>query len=273
MRKGTFSISEQTQIDYAIKSIIDEEKKIGNLFLFKDLSTYSKNKLPKNFWSRVASYIPFRSVESVYDHTRRRLSIVNYKGRWTENDLLKLKILIEKYGKQWKIIGKNLNRLPSACYDKWRDALKNYEFRNKGKWTQEEKFKLIQLVTIQSKHKKLNHIYFRKIEWTRISERLKTRSYLQCRNEWNRFFIYGCKNKLSSNDIFKFIDSIFAFKIKDISEINWNSILKGVPGHKLYNKWRYLSKKFLISLKDINYPVSFKTLTNIIRLNLTNQLI
>jgi len=216
----------------------------------KILSLARKN-LPKNFWRRVAVHIPLRSVESIYDHARRRLASTNYQGKWSSEDLSKLKDLVEIYGKKWTKIGSNLNRLPGACYDKWRDALKNGEKRKKGKWTQQERCKLLQLVTRQTGH---NNIQIKRIEkkirWTVIAEKISTRSYLQCRNEWARFFSPGSKIKLDLFDCFKLLEAISKLEVADETEVKWGELLEGVPAHKTYNKWRSLCNKYLKPSKD-----------------------
>ena len=67
---------------------------------------------------------------------------------------------------------------------------------------------------------------------------------MQCRNEWTRFFSPGSKLKLTIEDSFSLLKTIASSKFSDETEIKWNNILKGIPSHKTYNKWRSLCKKF-----------------------------
>jgi len=211
-------------------------------------------------------HVPLRSVESVYDHVRRRLSTKNYKGKWSSDDIIKLNELIKIHGKSWTKIGNILNRLPGACYDKWRDALKNGEKRKKGKWNQEERCKLVQFIIFQTNHEVIHGIGVEKlIKWTNLAEKIGTRSYLQCRNEWARFFSPGSKLKLTVSDSFNLLKSISSSKISDETEIKWNDILIGIPSHKTYNKWRSLCKKF--TRKNFNengVPISFDKVVQLI---------
>lgn len=270
LKKGPFSRSEQKLVDTALRKVLEQEGLSFDHLGPRKILSMSRNKLPKNFWGRVTEYIPARSVESVYDHTRRRLSSQNYKGKWSPEDTFRLKELVLMHGKQWTKIGFFLNRLPGACYDKWRDALKIGEKRKKGRWTQEERCKLLQLVTIQKGHEMIRTFQNDKlIKWTDIAEKIGTRSYLQCRNEWTRFFSPGSKAQITLSDTIFFIDKIVSLNVSDESEIKWGSLLKGVPAHKIYNKWRSLCKKHFDSKNmNTNAIYSFKDFVSFIKENL-----
>lgn len=269
-KKGPFSRSEQILIDKALTKILEEEGISYNNFDGRKTLSFERKNLPKNFWKRVALLIPSRTVESIYDHVRRRLSSKNYQGKWTQEEIFKLKNLIDLYGKKWTKIGSSLNRLPGACYDKWRDALKNGDQRKKGKWTQEERCKLIQLVTIQINHEFIQEFNTNKtIRWTIVAEKLGSRSYLQCRNEWARFFSPGSNIKLTTCDSYKLVQSIFSSDITDETEIKWGQLIQGVPAHKTYNKWRSLCRKFLKEKKNCEIDMCFKTAVFIIKNNIS----
>jgi hypothetical protein len=266
-KKGPFSKAEQNLVDEALSHVLQEEGINFNFSNSEKILSLSRQELPKNFWARVAQYLPSRRIESIYDHTRRRLSLKNYKGKWTNEDLENLKKLVDCYGCQWTKIGSTLNRLPGACYDKWRDALKSGEKRNKGKWYQEEKCKLIQLITRQIGHdSSQEEKEVETIQWTIVAEKIRTRSYLQCRNEWARFFTPGSIIKLTLSDSLRLIESIFLLQVIDETEIKWGCLLKGVPAHKTYNKWRSLCKKFLpIKKRKGDFQISFKAAIFFIR--------
>lgn len=273
-KKGPFSRSETILVESALKFVLKEEGIFFNMENGSQIFSLERKKLPKNFWGKVAIHIPSRSVESVYDHARRRLSTKNYKGKWSHSDLIKLNDLVRLYGKSWTKIGGILNRLPGACYDKWRDALKPGVKRKKGKWNQEERCKLIQLVTFQSNHEMIQECEIERIvKWTVLANKLGTRSYLQCRNEWARFFIPGSKLKLTKIDSINLLKAISSWKISDETEIKWNKILKGIPSHKTYNKWRSLCKKFIRkNFNENGISVSFNKAVQIIaeKLSLLN---
>jgi hypothetical protein len=274
-KKGPFTKSEQILVDKALNKVLEEEGIPYNNSEGKKILSFTRKELPRNFWKRVAILVPSRTVESIYDHARRRLSSKNYHGKWSEEEILKLKKLIEIYGQKWTKIGSSLNRLPGACYDKWRDALKNEEQRKKGKWNQEERCKLIQLVTIQIGHEFIHEFNTDKIiKWTVVADKLGSRSYLQCRNEWARFFSPGSNVKLNLSDSYKLIQSIFLSQVTDETEIKWGQLIHGVPAHKTYNKWRSLCRKFLREKnKKKESSTSFKNAVFIIKSCLSEMLI
>ena len=271
-KKGPFSRSETLLVESALKFVLKEEGIFFKIENGKKTFSLERKKLPKNFWGKVALHIPSRSVESVYDHARRRLSTKNYKGKWSSDDLFRLNELVKIYGRSWTKIGSILNRLPGACYDKWRDALKNGDKRKKGKWNQEERCKLIQLITFQTNHETIQEQGVeKKIKWTVLADKIGTRRYLQCRNEWSRFFSPGSKFKLTISDSINLLKSISSNQITDESEIKWNNILKGIPSHKTYNKWRSLCKKFIRkNFNENGIPLSLNKAVQIIseKLNL-----
>jgi len=254
--------------------VLQEEGILYEIGEIRRLISLARKDLPKNFWKRVAIHIPLRSVESVYDHARRRLSSKNYKGKWSPEDIFKLKKLVSIYGRQWTKIGANLNRLPGACYDKWRDALKSGEKRKKGKWVQQERCKLLQLIIRQTGHDTIQEQGVEKmIRWTVVAEKIGTRSYLQCRNEWARFFSPGSKVKLNFFDCLKLLEAISLLEVADETEIKWGELLEGVPAHKTYNKWRSLCRKFLKNHGEkFNLKISFKNAVFVIKERLPNFL-
>ena len=265
-KKGPFSRSETLLVESALKFVLKEEGIFFKIENGKKTFSLERKRLPKNFWGKVALHIPSRSVESIYDHARRRLSTKNYKGKWSSDDLLMLNELVKIYGRCWTKIGNILNRLPGACYDKWRDALKNGDKRKKGRWNQEERCKLIQLITFQTNHETIQeHGVEKKTKWTLLADKIGTRSYLQCRNEWSRFFSPGSKLKLTFADSLNLLKSISSPQITDESEIKWDNILIGIPSHKTYNKWRSLCKKFIRkNFNENGIPLSFNKAVQII---------
>lgn len=273
-KKGPFSRLEKNMVDEALKDVLQEEGYIFTKEQIVNFLSREKPQLPRHFWRRVAHRIPSRRVESIYDHTRRRLSTKNYRGKWMDDEVIHLKIMVQIYGFQWSKIASSLNRLPGACYDKWRDALKSGEERKKGKWSQEEKCKLIQLVTLEIGYEitqKKNT--FNPIKWTIVAEKIGTRSYLQCRNEWARFFCPGSTLKLTLQNSLDLIETMLHLEISDETEIKWGNLLNGVPGHKTYNKWRSLCRKYLEKDgKKNNYGLSFKLSVFHIRNILTSLL-
>jgi nitrogenase subunit NifH len=60
-------------------------------------------------------------------------------------------------------------------------------------------------------------------------------------------------------------------QITDETEIKWNKILKGIPSHKTYNRWRSLCKKFIRkNFSENGIPLPFDKAVQIIMEKLTN---
>ncbi|KAK9464663.1 hypothetical protein V1512DRAFT_267869 [Lipomyces arxii] len=135
-----------------------------------------------NFWDAVASALPLRTRASVYKHVRRRYHPYEQRGKWTSQEDEGLRQLVEQHGAQWKIIGRQIGRMPEDCRDRWRNYVKCGTSRGQNKWSVEEERKLVEIV---------NRIRFSEpgadINWTVVSERMGgIRSRIQCRYKWKK---------------------------------------------------------------------------------------
>lgn len=74
----------------------------------------------EKFFKLLSSVLPNRSPESCYKFVLRNFNSLNHQGNWTEEEVDKLKSLIEKYGRKWTLIGKELGRTSDNVYDKFR---------------------------------------------------------------------------------------------------------------------------------------------------------
>ena len=50
----------------------------------------------------------------------REYNQMNHKGPWTQEEVDQLLALVDKFGRKWKMIGKQLNRTSDNVYDKYR---------------------------------------------------------------------------------------------------------------------------------------------------------
>jgi hypothetical protein len=57
---------------------------------------------------------------SCYKFVTRNYNSLNHQGDWSLEEVDKLKSLVEKYGRQWTRIGKELGRTSDNVYDKYR---------------------------------------------------------------------------------------------------------------------------------------------------------
>ncbi len=108
-------------------------------------------------FSLLSTALPNRSPESCYKYLKRNFNSLNRKGKWTEEEVDKLKSLVEKYGRKWTMISKELKRSSDNCYDKFRElGDENLEERIKGIWKFAEVVELLKLIEKMTKIKYLD---------------------------------------------------------------------------------------------------------------------
>ncbi|KAL0279239.1 UNVERIFIED_CONTAM: hypothetical protein PYX00_000847 [Menopon gallinae] len=95
------------------------------------------------------------------------------KGRWSKEEDMKLKELVEEYSERWDLISQHFaDRSDMQCQQRWQKVV-NPELV-KGPWTKEEDDKVIELVRKYGPKK-----------WTLIARQLKGRIGKQCRERWH----------------------------------------------------------------------------------------
>ena len=66
-------------------------------------------------WTAVAAGFSTRTIRSVMRRGIRLLHPGNHRGAWSDAEKELLQQLVAKYGRKWKAIGAELNRMPSTC--------------------------------------------------------------------------------------------------------------------------------------------------------------
>lgn len=95
----------------------------------------------------MVNFIAHRSVYACQKAAKRKFSSYNYKGKWTQEDEIRLVELVKLMNRRWTQIAEELNRTPENCRDKFRELGGcRPENRKKGKWDLEEKLELIKCV-------------------------------------------------------------------------------------------------------------------------------
>lgn len=74
----------------------------------------------EKFFKLLASVLPNRSPMSCYKFVCRNYNSLNHQGEWTPQEVQKLTELVEKFGRKWTLIGKELGRTSDNVYDKYR---------------------------------------------------------------------------------------------------------------------------------------------------------
>ncbi len=68
----------------------------------------------------LSNVLPERSPESCYKFILRQFHTLNHQGPWTQEEVEKLLALVDKFGRKWKLIAKEMNRTSDNVYDKYR---------------------------------------------------------------------------------------------------------------------------------------------------------
>ena len=102
----------------------------------------------KGAWLEIAAAVPGRSVYACY---RRAAATLDNRakgggasGRWSKEAVTQLMSMVKTHGKKWVEISNNVNRLPTACRDKWRseESKKSGKQMASGSWSAAEEQRL-----------------------------------------------------------------------------------------------------------------------------------
>lgn len=166
------------------------------------------------------------------------------KGKWLEDEDIKLKELCGKTTKNWKFISSQLKtRSPLQCLHRWSKVLR--PGLRKGPWLPDEDSKLTNWIfTIGAKN------------WSQCGIYLKGRSGKQCRERWHNVINPNLKKGEWTLDEDRLISSLFKEKGS-----KWSEISKSLPGrtenavkNRFYSNRRRIKKGFKLSkrCKDKN---------------------
>jgi hypothetical protein len=168
-KKGKFTSAEDEILRKALLEAL-RARDMDETALSELIEGHDKSRKFTGIWEEVASKLEGRSVVSCYEHVRARFADDVIEGEWDIEDVEKLKFLVEKHGRNWKLISQKLGRLRVSCRDKYREIC-NPNFK-KGPWSKEEEQKFKELL-----------LRFKDIKtpdgnppWTLISTALGTRS-------------------------------------------------------------------------------------------------
>ncbi|KAK3078775.1 hypothetical protein LTS18_006648 [Coniosporium uncinatum] len=193
----------------------------------------------KVLWSHLCGVVPRRHRTAVARFVRRRWHNFPVRGKWTAEDDERLKRAYEGKPNRWREISGEVGRFEEDCRDRWRNYLKMGQGMNKDVWTADEEKKFVEIVfgclrALSEDHKKQrreerfangeevgddddddedddeekadgddNDGYDAEehLNWNIISDRLGTRSRLQCSVKWKyiRDRLLGPKKTATTN--------------------------------------------------------------------------
>uniref|UniRef100_A0A8C6WSW6 Transcription termination factor 1 n=1 Tax=Neogobius melanostomus TaxID=47308 RepID=A0A8C6WSW6_9GOBI len=138
------------------------------------------------FYQRLSDGL-LRTSEQVYNRSKKMFDPRNHLGRFSVEEVKALEKLHTLHGNDWRTIGDKLERSIYACEKRCAEL----GFQN-GPWTPEElqRFQHVmkkqlqrQIRTSQSSSASWIQLCSR-LPWSKISHRVQTRSWNQCRGKW-----------------------------------------------------------------------------------------
>ncbi|EHY58500.1 hypothetical protein HRR83_007126 [Exophiala dermatitidis] len=128
--------------------------------------------------------LPHRNRRSMLRYRERNFQNAGGSRNWTAEDDAQLIRLHKELGPKWAEIGRRMTRTSDAVSQRWRHrlALGHVE---QGEWSKEEqiKFKKI-LADLRRDSGTTDDLEEWRIPWSKVSERMGTRTAQQCSNHW-----------------------------------------------------------------------------------------
>ncbi|OWF41981.1 cyclin-D-binding Myb-like transcription factor 1 isoform X2 [Mizuhopecten yessoensis] len=210
----------------------------------------------KDFYRTVAKGLQ-RPLFSVYRRVTRMYDQKNHMGKYSPEEMAKLRELRCKYGNDWASIGSVLGRSASSVKDKCRLMR---DTCNSGKWLPEEEHRLSAAVYELAGVKPGENVTSG-LSWASVAERVLTRSEKQCRTKWLNFLNWKQKGgtEWTREDDINLVIKIANLGVSDDTEIDWTELAKNWPSVRspqwLRGKWwslkRHVPDYQLLSFSDL----------------------
>ncbi|KAL7982763.1 hypothetical protein Chor_010361 [Crotalus horridus] len=166
----------------------------------------------KDFYRTIAWGLN-RPLFAVYRRVLRMYDDRNHVGKYTPEEIEKLKDLRIKHGNDWATIGAALGRSASSVKDRCR-LMK--DTCNTGKWTEKEEKRLAEVVHELTSTEPGDTVT-QGVSWAAVAERVGTRSEKQCRSKWLNYLNW----KQSGGT------EIAELDVSDENDINWDLLAEG----------------------------------------------
>ncbi|CAH6780428.1 cyclin-D-binding Myb-like transcription factor 1 [Phodopus roborovskii] len=217
----------------------------------------------KDFYRSISSGLN-RPLFSVYRRVVRMYDDRNHVGKYTPEEIEKLKELWQQHGNDWIKIGAAMGRSPSSVKDRCRlmkDPCKT------GKWTEEEE-QILADVVHELTCTEMGEKVTQGVCWTAVAQRVGTRSAKQCRTKWLNYLNWKQTGGIAwtRKDEVTLIHRLAELDVSDENEIHWDDLAKGWESVRspqwLRSKW-WTIKRQITNHKDFAFPVLVQCLQQV----------
>lgn len=217
----------------------------------------------KNFYRTIAKGLQ-RPLFSVYRRVIRMYDQKNYIGKYSQEELVKLKELRKKYGSDWATIGTMLGRSASSVKDRCR-LMK--DTCNTGKWYPDEEKRLTEAV-YQLSGSSPGESVTSGLSWAQVAEYVNTRSEKQCRTKWLNYLNWKQKGgaEWTRDDDLLLLDRLSDISANEENDINWITMATDWPSVRspqwLHGKW-WSMKRHVADYAQMPFPELLKTVKSL----------
>uniref|UniRef100_A0A8C1CCA0 Cyclin-D-binding Myb-like transcription factor 1 n=1 Tax=Cyprinus carpio carpio TaxID=630221 RepID=A0A8C1CCA0_CYPCA len=210
----------------------------------------------KDFYRSIACGLN-RPLFAVYRRVLRMYDNRNHVGKYTDEEINKLKKLREKHGNDWATIGAALGRSASSVKDRCR-LMK--DTCNTGKWTEEEERRLAEVVH-ELTGTEVGDVVTQGVSWASVAELVGTRSEKQCRSKWLNYLNWKQSGgtEWTKEDDINLVRRIAELDVEDENFINWDILAGGWSSVRspqwLRSKW-WTIKRQVTNHKELPFPAS-----------------
>ncbi|XP_048414932.2 transcription termination factor 1-like [Stegostoma tigrinum] len=256
IRQGKFTEQENQQLQKNLKELMEligiqnEWDLLHVPESVEEMTRIRRLKMNNLFCCKLAEDIP-RPWKCVYQRAKRMYHPHRCKGRYSEEELNKLRRLQVEYGNHWKKIAKFMERSDGSVICRAKTMKNSLKI---GPWSKEEKMafmkimeevlrKKIQeapqdLMRAVSNSNTLSSILreklYKEIPWFAIADKMEHRNWAQCRQKWMSILttkmsggvrpvrVHNHQSKIN------LIKRLYLMNIDDVGDVDWEDLCSAV---------------------------------------------
>uniref|UniRef100_A0A8B9H221 Transcription termination factor 1 n=1 Tax=Astyanax mexicanus TaxID=7994 RepID=A0A8B9H221_ASTMX len=212
-------------------------------------------------FQKKAKGIP-RSCHDIYTRGRKIFDDSTCKGRFTQTEIDQLCKLQTLHGNNWKKISELTGRSAVSLEKRYSQITKRL-----GVWSQKELQRLLGAVReyiiseVQPRPSNIRSLQvsremlYKGLPWRNISEKVKTRSWIKCREKW--MSILAAKMSSGASGEYKrttnegrimLIKAMYQMQAEDVADVDWDqlsALFGDVPPCYVQKKWNRLKVCFV----------------------------